>query len=291
VRLRDSTDMLLLGAIWGGAFPLLRIASPVFGPVALITVRLVIAAVAMLLILRSLAALRRNAGRLMWLGILNSAVPFTLYSYALLSISAGLGSLLNATVPIFGALLSYFWLGERPALSRVLGIVIAVGGITAIVWDSIAARGEAAALGVGAGLLGAALYALAAIYAKRQLASLDNQTVAAGSLCGAALVMLPAGAYAWPARTPTLGAWIAAAALGVVCSALAYLIYFRLLRNVGAARAVTVSFLIPVFGIFWGAVFLHEPVTLGLLANCAVVLAGTALASGVVELGRRTAVT
>jgi drug/metabolite transporter (DMT)-like permease len=284
MRLRDLLDLLLLGAIWGGAFPMLRIASPAFGPVALITVRLSVAAVLLAFMLRSLTPVRENAGGLLLLGLLNSAVPFTLFAFATLHITAGLAALLNATVPIFGALLAYLVLRERLSAGRVLGIVIAFAGIVSIVWESAATRSDAGLWGVGAGLTGSAMYAAAAIYVKRRLSHLDVRTISAGSVCAATLAILPFGIHEWPDVHPSATAWASAIALGAVCSALAYLLYFRLLRNVGPARAVTVTFVIPVFGIFWGALFLGEPVTPGLLLRCAVVLLGTALATGVLSV-------
>jgi drug/metabolite transporter (DMT)-like permease len=138
--------------------------------------------------------------------------------------------------------------------------------------------------GVAAGLTASALYATAAIYTRRRLSHLDVRTLSAGSVCGATLAILPFGVLAWPAVPPSTTAWLAAITLGALCSAVAYLLYFRLLRNVGPARAVTVTFLIPVFGILWGALFLHEAVTTGLLLRCALVLIGTALATGAVTM-------
>jgi drug/metabolite transporter (DMT)-like permease len=283
VRPRDFLDLVLLGAIWGGAFPMLRVASPAFGPVALVTVRLGVAAVLLAFMLRSLASARANGWPLFVLGLLNSAIPFVLFSFATLHVTAGLAALLNATVPIFGAIFAFLLLRERLSAGRVLGIGLAFAGIASIVWDSADTRSGAGLWGVAAGLAASSLYALAAIYARRRLSHVDVRTIAAGSVCGATLAILPFGVYAWPESGPGAGPWIAAIALGALCSALAYLLYFRLLSNVGASRAVTVTFLVPVFAIVWGAVFLGEAITPGLLARCAVVLLGTALATGVLS--------
>lgn len=279
---RDVLDLIVLGAIWGGAFPLLRIASPVFGPFALIAVRVVVAGVALLLMVRHFQMLRQHAGKLLLLGLLNTAIPFTLFSFATLKITAGLASLLNATTPMFGAAIAWAWLGERLSWSRLLGIVIGFLGIASIVWNQVGAHAAGAALGVLAGLAAAALYGLAACYTRRYLAGVNPRVNAAGSVLGASLLMIPLGAARWPQTAVPLGPWLCAVTLGLICTALAYLIYFRLMPRIGAARAVTVTFLIPVFGIFWGAVFLHEAVTLSLLLSCCVVLLGTALATGLI---------
>jgi drug/metabolite transporter (DMT)-like permease len=282
---RDLLDMVLLGAIWGGAFPMLRVAAPAFGPVALIGVRVAVAAVVLLALLGARRRLLERSGPLFVLAMLNTAVPFTLFAYATLGVSAGTASLLNATTPMFGALIAFAWLGERLSALQVLGIALGFGGIAAIVWHEIGTHADASALAVAAGLAGAALYGVAASYARRRLDGVDAMVVATGCACGASLVMVPAAALAWPAQMPGALAWASAVGLGVLCTALAYVLYFRLLPRIGAARAVTVTFLIPVFGILWGAALLGEPLTPTLLVGSAVVLLGTALAMGLI--GRR----
>ncbi len=279
---RDIFDLIALGAIWGGAFPLLRVASPVFGPFALIAVRVAVAGLALSFMVNNRRALREHSGKLFALAMLNTALPFTLFSYATLKIPGGLAALLNATTPMFGAAIAWGWLGERLSAPRLLGIVIGFVGIASIVWDKLAVHVDGALLGVLAGLAGAALYGAAACYAKRYLSQLESRVTAAGSVLGAALVMIPLGAMRWPDTAISPGVWICAVALGLICTALAYVIYFRLMAAVGAARAVTVTFLIPVFGIVWGAVFLHEVITARLLLSCGVVLFGTALATGLI---------
>ena len=275
-------DMLLLGAIWGGAFPLLRIATPAFGPVALIAVRTSAAVLVCLALLNPTQrkALREHAQPLFVLAMLNTAIPFTLFSFATLYVNAGLASLLNATTPMFGALIAFLWLGERLTAARIAGIAIGFLGIGSIVWGQVGARREGALLGVAAGLGAAALYGLAASYARRRLSGVDPWVTAAGCVCGAALVMIPLGILMRPDSVPAWGPWLCAVMLGIVCTAYAYVIFYRLMNRVGAGRAVTVTFLIPVFGILWGALFLAEPVTPALLLSCAVVMIGTALAMG-----------
>lgn len=280
---RDLFDMLLLGAIWGGAFPLLRIASPAFGPVALIGVRCAAASVVLLALLRRREVLLARRGRLFTLAMLNTAVPFTLFSYATLSINAGLASMLNATTPMFGSLVAFLWLGERLSPLRVVGILLGFAGVGSIVWGEIGLHGSGAALGFGAGLLGAALYGVSASYARRKLGDAEPLAIAAGCVTGSALVMVPAAWFAWPATMPGAAAWVCAIVLGLVCTAYAYVLYFGLLPRIGVARSVTVTFLIPVFGILWGALFLGEKVSPALLASCAIVLVGTALAMGLVD--------
>jgi len=283
MRTRDVVDMLLLGGIWGGAFVLLRVASPEFGAVPLAAVRILVAAFTLLLFLRDRSLLRAEPLRLLLLGLIASAIPFTLYAYAMLSITSGLAALLNATTPMFGALVAWLWLGERLSVARVVGIVIAFAGVLWLVNDALGTLGVGALGGVLAALLGAACYAVAASYTRRVFPTADPMALATGTVLGAFVAILPFAVATWPAAPISLRAWMAAIALGVVCTAIAYKIYFRLLRNVGAGRAVTVTFLFPPFGVLWGALVLAEPVTLSLLAGCAVVLVGTALAVGLLD--------
>jgi drug/metabolite transporter (DMT)-like permease len=290
----DIANLVLLGAIWGGSFPLLRYAAPQFGPAALIAVRLLVAAAAVLLLWPVWRELRANRNRLMVLGLINTAVPFTLFAIAAMMIPSGVNSLLNATTPIFGSLLAHFWLGERLSAQRWLGILVAFGGIGAIVAETVGldlngAGTQSDTLGVLCGLGAGFLYGLALCYTRRYLTHLSPTVLTAGSLANAAVVMTPLSLLALPAAAPAAGAWAAAVALGLVCTALAYILYFNLLKNVGAARAVTVTFLIPVFGIVWGAIFFGEKLGLKLLLFCGVVLVGTALATGMFE--RRTPAT
>ncbi len=283
MRPRDVSDMLLLGALWGGAFVLLRIAAPVFGATALAGVRIAVACIVLLFFLRNWRALRERPLQLLALGVINTAVPFSLFAYATLSITSGLAALLNATTPMFGALFAWAWLGERLTPRRIAGIVIAFGGVAWLVSGAIGTVGASVVPGVIAALAGAACYAVGASFTRRYLAAVDPVVVAAGSVLGATFVIAPLSVSTWPqAEIPAL-AWAAAVLLGVLCTAVAYLLYYRLLRNVGAGRALAVAFLFPPFGVLWGAVVLHEPVTPSLLGGCAIVLAGTALSVGLAD--------
>jgi drug/metabolite transporter (DMT)-like permease len=285
----DLANLVLLGAIWGGSFPLLRYAAPHFGPFALIAVRLVAAAAVVFALWRVGREIVAHWRRLLMLGVINTAVPFTLFAFAALMIPSGVNSLLNATTPIFGALIARFWLGEMLSVRRWIGIALSFAGVGAIVYEAIGFQTQTgplasrAVLGVAAGLCAGFCYGLAGCYTRKYLHMLSSSVLTAGSVGAAALLLVPPAAVLWPTVTPPAGAWVAALVLGLLCTAAAYLLYFRLLRNVGAARAMTVTFLIPVFGILWGALFFDEPLGGRLLVFCGVVLAGTALAAGLFD--------
>jgi drug/metabolite transporter (DMT)-like permease len=284
MRRSDFLILVSLGAIWGVAFPLTRYTAPYFGPFPLIAFRMALGAGVLFILLRRFVSLRELAPRLLIVGLLNNAVPQTLFAYAALHITAGFAALINSTTPMFGALLG-LWLGERLSLSRALGVLLGFAGVATIVWDSIDTVGNSALIGGGAALAGSALYAVAAAYTRRNLGGADPGTIACGSLLGAFIVLLAPATWQWPEVNPPVTAWMGAVIMGLVCTAAGNALYFRLLRNVGVSRATTVTFLVPVFGIFWGAVMLGEEFTLALAVSCAIVLLGTALATGMVRFG------
>lgn len=288
---RVAVDLGLLAAIWGGSFLFMRIAVPDFGPLPLMAVRCAVGAAVLLPLLawqRGLAPLRERPGAFALVGLLNSALPFALFGYAMLSITAGFASLLNATVPMFAALVAYLWFGEAPGRRRLAGLVLGLAGVTVLVAGrgSIAPGGDLAA--VLAALAAALSYAVAAGHARRHMAGTPSLALAAGSQVGAAVLLAVPAALTWPERAPGAGAWAAALVLGAVCTGLAYVLYFRLLTRAGATTATAVTFLVPVFGILWGALFLGERPTATMIAGGVVILAGTALATGV-QAARRPA--
>jgi drug/metabolite transporter (DMT)-like permease len=275
---RDVLDLVLLGALWGAAFLFTRVAVPEFGPVPLILVRVGVGAIILVALLAARGGLRTLAGRarpLAILGAMNTAVPFSLFAFATLTLPAGLSSVLNATVPLFGAVTGVVWLGERLAAGRIAGLVTGFAGVLVLAWPRLAVGGDR--LAVLAALAATVLYALAAHYTRRNLGDVAPLTVATGSLIAATAITLPIGAAFWPAANPSALAWACAVALGVGCTAAAYLLYFRLIARTGAVTALAVTYLIPVFGVTWGAIFLAERLPASAFAGGLLVLAGVAL--------------
>lgn len=288
-------QLIVLAALWGASFLFIRVGVAEFGVAPLMALRVGIGAVflvAMLLARRPLAAtgatLRARWLPLLVVGILNSAAPFCLFAYAELTLSAGATSVINATTPLWGALVAYLWLRDRLTTARTIGMAIGFAGVLVLVWNQIAPAqpGPDAALPVqgllaaAAALAASALYGVAGNFAKRYLMDVDAMTNAAGSMLGATLTLAPIAFLTWPAAPVSVHAWGAVLALGIGCTGIAYFIYFHLVAVAGPARAMTVTFVIPLFGILWGALFLGEHVSLAMLAGCAIVLAGTALATG-----------
>lgn len=282
---RDLLDLTLLAALWGGSFLFMRYAVPDFGVVPLIWLRVALASVCLLpllLLKRQFGALRQQAGALTVMGLFNSGLPFLLIAWATLSITAGLASIMNAMTPVFTALIGALWLGDRLDGRRSLGLLLGLAGVALLAADKADFRPGGSGWAIVAMLLATACYGFAANHTRRYLQGVPALVNATGTQLVSALVLLPPALWSWPERMPGLGPWLAALVLGVACSALAYVLFFRLIARVGASRAVTVTFLVPVFGTLWGALFLGEPVTASMLAGGAVVLLGTGLATGVI---------
>jgi len=281
--------LIVLAAIWGGSFLFLRIGAPVFGPGILVELRVGLAALFLWLVSRWLG--RRPQLLAHWrhflkIGLFNSALPFLFFAYAAQTLSASLLSILNSSAPIFGALLGAFWLRQPVSRSAALGLACGVAGVVTLVGGGAAVRGEAWWSAVVAGLAAPLCYGIASIHAKQSpsaLAPLDN---AHGSMWAAALLVLPFALFMPLQASPAPLDWAAVAALAVLCTGAAYLLYFRLIADVGPMQALSVTFMIPVFGVLWGVLLLHEKFGWNTLAGGALVLCGTALANGVVKLGR-----
>jgi drug/metabolite transporter (DMT)-like permease len=274
--------LVTLGAIWGGAHALTRFSVPVLGPVLLVEARIVLAA--LMLSIVALHTTRPLELRTQWrqmivLGALNTAVPFFLSTYALTALNASLLSVLNATAPVFGAVIGALWLRDPLSARKIAGMLLGICGVTILLWADLGNARALSPVHVVAALGTACAYGFSSNYARRHAATLDHFNSAHGSLWVAALIIAPAAPF-FPSSAPlSMGTGAAVLTLGVVCTGIAYLLYFRLIHDVGPASALTVAFLIPVFGVLWAVVFLGEPVTLALVAGGLLVIAGTALAT------------
>jgi drug/metabolite transporter (DMT)-like permease len=284
----DLAELTSLAALWGASFLFMRMGASEFGPVALAFVRVAGASVCLVSLLAwrgELAQLRAHWKPLLIVGITNSALPFLCFSFAALSITAGLASIFNATTPLFGALFAWAWLKDRLTPSRVLGLAIGFAGVLWLAADEASFKPGASDTGwaVLACLAATALYGFSASFTKKRLGGVPPLAVATGSQVSAALALLVPASFAWPAQMPGAGAWSAVLALAVLCTAVAYVIFFRLIAHIGPTNAIAVTFLIPAFAVLWGALFLGEALTLIMLLGCAVILVGTSLTTGLLR--------
>ena len=282
MRILDILELLLLAALWGGSFLFMRIAAPVLGPVWLIEFRVLLAGLVLLPILARLdlvREVRRNLIPLVVVGCINSAVPFLLLAFASISLPAGFTSILNATAPLFGTIVASVWLKEKLTTTRMIGFVLGFTGVVILVgWKAIAAT-PSFFLAVLAGLCAALMYAIAAPYIKHNLAGVPSLVIATGSQLSAAFLLLPALPFTIPQQTPPITVVAAVISLALFSTAFAYILYFRLIQNIGSTQALTVAYLIPLFAMFWGAIVLQETVTASMMLGCGLVLLGTAIAN------------
>lgn len=287
MRQRDLIDLLLLAAVWGGSFLFMRIAVDEFGPIALIEMRVGLGALFLLpiaLLNRKLPIMVRHWRAILVVGTLNAAVPFLLYAYAAQHLGAGFLSVANAITPVWGALIGWLWLNDRLPVSRAVGLAIGFLGIIVLVWNKLDFGPGGAGMAVLAAVSAPIFYGIAANWTKRFLSGVDALASATGSMLAAALVLMPFALAAWPAAPISSQAWLATVLLAVICTGAAYVVFFRLIANVGPTGAVSVTFLVPIFGVAWGAWFLDESVIPSILIGSAIILLGTSLALGLLAI-------
>ena len=284
---RDIVDLVALGFLWGASFLFMRIAGPEFGAFALVEVRVAIAALVLLPLLYTKGQFGELTGNWATLGILgvhNTALPFLLLTWATLFLSAGTASILNATAPIFAAVIAWAWLGEKLTISKATGLLVGTVGVWLLVRDKIGASMGDTTLAIIAALGGSFLYGIGGNFTRRYARHIKPLAIAAGSQVGAALLLLPVAIVTWPDTPISLTAWAAAITMGLFSTALAYILYFRLIANTGPTNAITVTYLIPLFAMLLGALVINEPVTGAMIGGCVVILLGTALATGMLRL-------
>jgi drug/metabolite transporter (DMT)-like permease len=289
-------EFILLAALWGASFLFMHLGAAEFGALPTAGLRVSLAALFLLpvfLVKGVWASFKDRAGKILLVGLLNSALPFMLFSYAVLHIATGLTAILNATVPLSGALVAWFWLKDKPDGSRILGLVIGFLGVALLVLGKsgfdVPFSGNSGSAGstliaMGACLLATLCYGLAASFTKRYLAGAQPLATAAGSQIGASLALALPMIWLWPAQSVSQTAWLAVAAVALLCTSVAYILFFHLIERTGPAKALTVTFLVPVFAMLYGAVFLNESITAWTMGCGVVILAGTALSTGMLRL-------
>jgi drug/metabolite transporter (DMT)-like permease len=296
MRPLDVTELLVLAAIWGASFLFMRVAAPEFGPVALIAVRVAVAAALMLPLLFAAASrltVRKNWRALVVVGFFQSAFPFCLFAFATLSLPAGFAAVLNATAALWGALIGWKYFSSPLTPRTWLGLAIGFGGVIVMVSEKLfeaqVDRVGPVAVAVLACLVATACYGYVANFTRSKLAIVNPLVIASGSQLFAALQLAPLGFMLWPDQTPSAKSWGSAVALGALCTAVAYALYFRLMARLGVTRAITVTLLVPVFGMLLGIVFLDEHVTLVTSVGALLVVIGTGLALGILPARPRSA--
>ena len=279
MQARHIIAFIFLAAIWGASFLFTRISSPEFGPLPFAFLRIGIAAIALLPILfiaNHWQLLRQNIAVISVISLLNSAIPFILYGYTALYLNAGITSVLNATTPILTAVLAHYYLKDQLTKKQLTGLIIGIIGVTILVSDKIAWSSSNILPYIAP--IGACLcYAVSANMTKKKLSYIPPKLIAASSMFTAGLMLMPFAIIYWPSQPPSLLAWYSIIAVALISTALAYLIFFHLIKEVGPSKAVSVTLIIPIFGILWGVLFLDESITFEVVAGTLVILIGAYL--------------
>jgi drug/metabolite transporter (DMT)-like permease len=274
---RTLLELSVLGAIWGGSFLFMRVAATDFGPIPLVEMRLGLGA---LILLPFLWQARGQFTPALWLTIagiatINSVVPFALFAWAAERAPAGIGAISNAMTVMFTALVAFIFYGERISGRRTLGLAAGFAGVVFLASGRVAGASVwPAAL---AGTAAALLYGVGINLVRRYLTSYPPVAIAAAALVSAALLLAPLAIYTWPHHPIAAASWGSAALLGVLCTGIAFVFYYRLIARIGAMRASTVTYLIPFFGVIWAWIVLGEPLTLTMAVAGALILSGVAL--------------
>ena len=280
VSLRDISELIFLSAIWGSSFLFLRLTSPVFGPIFLIEMR-VLSGLAVLLplvlFLGKLAEFQKHWKMIAAVSLMNMAIPFCFFAFSAVYIGAGLLSIINATVPIFSACVAYVVYKERLSRSSLLGLLIGFLGVVVLMFNPGENFGSSGWLAILSALLACLLYGTAINLTVNNLQGVSGLTITAGGLFVSSLVLLPFAFWARPEVLPVGNIWWSVFALGIVCTGFGFVMFYRLIDRIGAGRAIMTTYLIPVFSILWGNIFLGESVTLIMVVGCILVLLGVGL--------------
>ena len=286
MKTRYILTLVILAAIWGSSFMFARISVTEFGAIPLSAVRSSIAALTLIPIMfwsGQWSYFRDQWKHFVVLGLISTALPFTFITLATQYSTAGFASILNAMTPILSAGIAWVWLKEYLSMSAVFGIGLSFVGVLFMITDTQSISTELILLPILTGLGAAFFYALTGNYARKYVKSAPPIAQETGCQIFAALFLIPPAIFLWPENTISTGGWINAAILGLMCTSLAFILYFYLLKNIGVAKTVIVTYMIPVFGMLWGYLFLDEVITLNMFASAGLILTGIALTTGLIK--------
>lgn len=280
MRASDFFRLVLLAAIWGGSFVFLRVVAPALGPIVTADLRVLIAWGALAIYCRAVSidmAWRQYWPQYLVIGTFNAALPFFLFAFAALHIPASYSAILNATSPFFGALFAGLWLGEKITFLKSAGFVFGIAGVALVTGVAADAAGSSTTLAMAACLVAALSYGFVSVYAKKFAATVNPRAIASGSQLMAGLLLLPLTPLTPSPGPVTPFIAVNMIAFALLSSGVAFLLYYRLIADIGPTKSLTVTFLMPAFTMIWAAVFLGETITAVMIAGCGLILAGTAL--------------
>ena len=295
MRAQDLARLVALAALWGASYLFMRYAVPHLGPVLMIELRVLIGGLAMAAFVVATGhsiGWRAHWRAYLFVGAIGLALPFVLIAEALTVIDASTAAILNALAPLFASIVAAAWIRDPITPAKAGGIALCLAGTAVLVgWTPTPVTGREL-LAASFSVIATAFYGYTIVFTKVRLKGTSPMATSAATLLFAALALAPAVPFAPPphalATIPVM-AWLALAGLAFLSTAFAFILYYRLIADVGPVKAITVTLLVPVFGMVWGVIFLGEPLTPGRLAGCAIILAGCALILGLVRLPTRRA--
>jgi len=266
--------LTILGALWGSAFMFIKVATPEFGPVALVNSRLIIASFIFLPILlkkKYIHLLSPIWKQVLVLAILNNAIPFTLFSFASYGADSNILSTLNATTAFNTMIIAYIWIGENVSFKQLFGLLLGFIGIFILVNPQ---NSETTLISSMSALLASFFYSYSTVYIQRQSVNANKMVLIGWSIIFSAIIMLPVTIFYLPDTIPSISAIGSAIWLGAISTGIGFLGYVRLIDKIGAVKTSTVAYFLPVFGIIWGAIFLDEIISSTIIIGCLIVLIG-----------------
>ena len=266
--------LTVLGALWGSAFMFIKVATPEFGPIALVNTRLIIASLIFLPILlqkKYIHLLKPIWKQVLVLAILNNAIPFTLFSYASFGADSNILAILNATTAFNTMIIAYIWIGENVSAKQLFGLLLGFIGIFILVNPQ---NSETTLISSMSALLASFFYSYSTVYIQRQSVNANKMVLIGWSIIFSAVIMFPVTIFYLPNTIPSISAIGSAIWLGAISTGIGFLGYVRLIDKIGAVKTSTVAYFLPVFGIIWGAVFLDEIISSTIIIGCLIVLIG-----------------
>lgn len=290
MSLRQLGALTLLGAIWGASFIFIRIAVEPFGPIFMMLIRVALSS----LLLYGYAKLtsvelqiRQHWRKFLILGALSSAIPFTLIGFSELTLTGSMAAILNSTTPLFTTFVAAYFLNERLTVYKIIGAVMGIIGVSFIVGGSPIVLNSAFIIATLASLGAALCYAFGGVYAKRAFEGVNNMTMSTGQMVGATVVLFPFSVVSIPQHAIPMDAIWALMALSIFATVFAYRLYYYLIISAGPTKALTVTLLVPVFGVIWGAFLLNEPISSGMIVGLALIMLSVGLVTGMIAPQKR----
>ncbi len=283
VTLRDYIELFILSAIWGSSFLFLRIASPEFGPIFLIEMRVASGLIVLLpicLLLGKIQELKENWKMIFILSLSNMTIPFCLFAYSALNMGAGILSIINATVPFFTAIIAFLVYQQRMTRYGLIGLMVGFMGVAVLVFDPSESSGVTNDLAIPSALFACVLYGVALNIVSHKLQGVSGISITTGALFFSTIVLIPFAVIERPEVMPQGSVWFSVLALGVVCTGFGYILFYRLIARIGSQQAIMTTYLIPIFSILWGNLFLAESITLFMIFGGMLVLMGVGMTTG-----------